>query len=331
MRKRERLERAIAGEAIDRVPVALWRHLPGDDQRAADLARSTVDFQNAYDWDFLRVMPAHTYLTIDYGIQDAWLGDDRGLREITRHVISRSLDWTQLRPLSPDRGAFAKLIECLSLICKEFAGQELPIILTIYSPLVQPTQIAGKTQFLKDLRTSPDRVRSGLNILSESCMRLLDALRHLPEIAGIFLVTHYASHDQLSEQEYREHGMMHLTNILEAIPAHWWLNMIQVQGQSPMLRLIGAAPAQVIIWDTRSGASDIARGKNLVNGAVGGGLNDWHDLHQGTPALLASTIRDAVHQSEARRFILTGSGDGYVTTPQSNFRAVRNIVNSLTI
>jgi hypothetical protein len=49
MDKRERLEKTIAGEATDRAPVALWRHWPGDDQRAADLARSVVEFQQTYD------------------------------------------------------------------------------------------------------------------------------------------------------------------------------------------------------------------------------------------------------------------------------------------
>ena len=43
--KRERLERTVAGEETDRVPVALWRHWPGDDQRAVDLAEATVAFQ----------------------------------------------------------------------------------------------------------------------------------------------------------------------------------------------------------------------------------------------------------------------------------------------
>ena len=40
MNKRERLEATVAGEPVDRVAVALWRHWPGDDQRAEDLARS---------------------------------------------------------------------------------------------------------------------------------------------------------------------------------------------------------------------------------------------------------------------------------------------------
>lgn len=34
----QRIEAAIAGQATDRVPVALWRHFPGDDQDAAKLA-----------------------------------------------------------------------------------------------------------------------------------------------------------------------------------------------------------------------------------------------------------------------------------------------------
>ena len=36
--KRRRVEAAIAGKAVDRLPVALWRHWPGDDQDAAALA-----------------------------------------------------------------------------------------------------------------------------------------------------------------------------------------------------------------------------------------------------------------------------------------------------
>ena len=45
--KRERLEKAIHGEEVDRVPVALWRHWPGDDQRPADLAEARLIFNVA--------------------------------------------------------------------------------------------------------------------------------------------------------------------------------------------------------------------------------------------------------------------------------------------
>jgi uroporphyrinogen decarboxylase len=55
MTKRERLEATVAGEPVDQVAVALWRHWPGDDQRAEDMARSTLDFQRLFDFDFIKV------------------------------------------------------------------------------------------------------------------------------------------------------------------------------------------------------------------------------------------------------------------------------------
>ena len=53
MTKRERLEATFAGEAVDRPPVALWRHWPVDDQYGDQLARASLDFQRTYDFDFI--------------------------------------------------------------------------------------------------------------------------------------------------------------------------------------------------------------------------------------------------------------------------------------
>jgi len=50
IRKRERLEATIAGEAVDRPPVALWRHWPVDDQRGDELARASLVFQHTFDF-----------------------------------------------------------------------------------------------------------------------------------------------------------------------------------------------------------------------------------------------------------------------------------------
>ena len=162
MRKRERLERAIAGEPVDRVPVALWRHWPGDDQRYADLARSTIDFQHDYNWDFVRVMPSRNYQVVDYGLQDEWEGHSRGIRCITKRPISRSLAWTELRPLSPQRGALAQQVQCLRLIGQALQSDTAPILQTIYSPFVQAAQLASSQKALRDMRARPDRLRSGL-------------------------------------------------------------------------------------------------------------------------------------------------------------------------
>ncbi|MCY4539917.1 MAG: hypothetical protein OXE52_17015 [Chloroflexi bacterium] len=331
MRKRERLERAVAGASVDRLPVSLWRHFPGDDQRSADLARSIVSFQREYDWDFVRVMPSNNFLVADYGIQDGWLGDRRGKRETQKFIIQRSLDWTEIRPLSPERGALAKHIQCMSLVNSDIGGDGIPVLQTIYSPMTQAAQIAGCARLLRDMRLRPDRLRSGLNALTESTLRFLEAIRTNPSIAGVFMVASLANYQLMSAFEYKAMAMPFNRAILDFIQPDWWLNAVQVQGPSPMYDLFAGAPVQLLNWDFSHDKSELLQMKLAFPGAVCGGLSDWEHLHQSTPALLQSAIRDILHHTEGQRLILAGSGDGFVTAPLSNLRAVRASVEKLAV
>jgi uroporphyrinogen-III decarboxylase len=50
MDKRERLQRTIAGEPVDRPPVALWRHWPVDDQTPEGLAEFATNVTNWHEF-----------------------------------------------------------------------------------------------------------------------------------------------------------------------------------------------------------------------------------------------------------------------------------------
>ena len=54
MNKKERIKAVLAGEPVDRPPVALWRHWPVDDQDAELLAERALEYQKRYDWDFIK-------------------------------------------------------------------------------------------------------------------------------------------------------------------------------------------------------------------------------------------------------------------------------------
>lgn len=328
MQKRERLERAIAGETVDRAPVALWRHWPGDDQRYADLARSSVGFQNDYNWDFLRLMPARAYQVVDYGVQDYWDGDARGIRKITKRVVNRSLDWTEIRPLSPTRGHLLQQAQCARLVSEALDGEGVPILQTVYSPLIQAAQMAGREKALRDMRVRPERLRSGLNQLTESAMRFLDTLKQMPGLAGVFLVTEFASHDCMSETEYRLSVLPHLRSILDGLPDHWWLNIVQVCGRAPMLSLFRTLPIQALNWNTGNDADSLSSARGEFRFAACGGLDNDEHLLKGTPTLIHDAIREALKQTESRRLIVSGSGAGRVNLPLSNMRAVRSGVEA---
>jgi hypothetical protein len=54
MTKTERLRATFSGQPVDRVPIAFWRHWPGDDQQPQSLARATLDYYRQFDWDVIK-------------------------------------------------------------------------------------------------------------------------------------------------------------------------------------------------------------------------------------------------------------------------------------
>lgn len=323
MNKRERLENTISGEPVDRVAVALWRHFPGDDQRAADFATATVAFQQMYDWDFVKVTPASSFCVSDYGVQDRWIGSLEGTREYTQRAVERSLDWTMLKVLDPERGALGRQLQTLALL-KEAFGEDVPYIQTIFSPLSQAKNIAGPELLLRHMRTDPDRVHTGLRILTENTLRFLDAMRK-SGISGIFYAVQHASYDLMSEEEYRTFGRPYDLEILEAA-SRWWFNFMHLHGSAPMFDLVADYPVQALNWHDQETEPNLAIGKSKFAGAVSGGLGRWDPVHNGTPIEIRDRARQAIQLTNGRRFILATGCVVMVTTPMSNLRAVRNAV-----
>ena len=322
MEKIERIQTTLAGDNPDRVPVMLWRHWPGDDQRTVDLARSIIDFQFQYDWDVICLATTSNYPVMDYGIFDTWDGDALGQRTITKSPVQTSLDWTNLRPLEPSRGSQGRQLEVLRRVSAAYREQGTPIIVPVYSPVDQAICLAGKSQFIHHMRTEPDRVRSGLNALTESTLRFLSALVEY-DIAGIYYIVH-ADLRMMSVPEYVDFGKPYDRKVLEGLSANWWLNLVQLEGDYPMLNLFFEYPIQGLGWNTETSGIDLAEGKLRFRNAVVGGLRRWEDMVQGTPSAIGQRLRDMIDMTANRRHILSCNGNIPITTPLSNIRAIRD-------
>jgi uroporphyrinogen decarboxylase len=59
--KIERVQAALRGEAVDRVPVSFWGHTFDREDSASALAQSTLAFNHTYDWDFIKVQARASY------------------------------------------------------------------------------------------------------------------------------------------------------------------------------------------------------------------------------------------------------------------------------
>ena len=154
MNKRERLLAASRRQAVDRIPIALWRHFPGDDQRAADLAQATIAFQDKYDFDFVKVSPSNSYAGEDWGAQTAFRGNMEGTRDYVERPVKQPSDWRKLQPLDVTKGALGRGLETLRLL-KSHWGENVPFIQTVFNPLMTARYLRGDTLWIADMREYP--------------------------------------------------------------------------------------------------------------------------------------------------------------------------------
>lgn len=323
MSKQERLMAAIGGEAVDRPPVALWRHFPGDDQRPGDLAQATVAFQRRYDFDFVKVTPASSFCIRGWEVQDRWVGSLEGTREYTAHPVQSPEDWHRLRPLDPTQGTLGAQLRCLRRIADELAGQ-VPFIQTIFSPLAQAKNLLGPGRLPVYVRRYPDALRAGLEAITETTVRFVTAACETG-IAGVFYAVQHAQYGLLGEEEYVAFGRPDDLRVLEAAQG-LWLNVLHLHGTDVMFDLLADYPVQVVNWHDRETWPSLAEAQSRFGGAVCGGLQRWEVVVQGTPDQVREQAADAIAQTGGRRFIL---GTGCVTpivAPTSNIRAAREAV-----
>jgi uroporphyrinogen decarboxylase len=323
MTKRQRLEAAIRGEAVDRPPVALWRHFPGDDQDPAALAVSTVAFQQQYDFDFIKVTPASSFCVWDWGAEDRWVGNQEGTREYTRHPVQTADDWHTLRELDPEQGALGGQLHCLDLI-HQAVGDEVPFIQTIFNPLSQAKNLVGKQSLCAQVREHPEAVLAGLETITATTVRFVEAAR-ARGIAGIFLAVQHASHELFTEEEYKVFGLPFDRRLLEAA-GDLWLNVLHLHGNRVMFDLLADYDVQVVNWHDRETPPTLAGGQQRFQGAVIGGLRQWETMLRGTPDDVRREAQDAIEQTDGRRFMLGTGCVTPITAPWANIRAARQAV-----
>ena len=200
MNHRERIERAIHREKVDHLPVSFWRHFPVDDQSAERLAGATIAYQEQFDFDLVKVSPSSSFCLQDWGAKDIWKGHSEGTRDYLAPVITKPEDWLNLKVLDPQKGRLGEQLECLKLI-KSKLNPNTPFIQSIFSPLAQAKNLAGKTDLQFYLRRYPEQFHAGLEVITESTSRFIEECLKIG-IDGLFYAVQYASFDLLSKEEF---------------------------------------------------------------------------------------------------------------------------------
>jgi uroporphyrinogen decarboxylase len=323
MNKRERVEAALRGADVDRVPISMWGHSYLKEWSAEELAEAMLANYRDYDWDYMKVNPRASYHVEDWGATQERSSDPNRGPTFTSFPVHEAGDWRRLRPLDPDRGALGEQLSALRQIRDGLRG-EAHFVQTIFSPLSVAKYLVGNdpTPVKRSIESDPDALRAGLEAITQTFATYAQACLEGGASGIFFATTGWASADQLTQEEYRRFGMEYDQRVLDAVAGHAPFNILHNCGTHLYFDLLEDYPVHAISWAaTLSGNPTLGEAQEHTSKAVMGGVSEKTTLPDGAPEQVAEEVRQAIAQTAGRRVLIAPGCSIPPRTPRENLAA----------
>lgn len=306
MSKIEILKAVLRGEELNPVPHAVWRHFPKDDLHADRLAEKQLNYLEKFDPVFMKVSPNGRYCVIDWGCEITFdTNKITGSPSCTSFRIEATDEWSTLEELEANDGMFGEQLQALKLI-NQGMKKRTPFVETVFNPLMVASKLVKSKELLvQSIRENPKEFHEGLRTITK-VMKDFSKQSIENGAAGIFLATQEATHDLLTEEEFKEFGLNYDLEILKAIENNSEFNIVHIHGENLMFELIAKNyPVQALNWHDQITAPSIAEASKIFEGALLGGIEEKEVLVNGSNEQITNQIKGVINSVNGRRLIIT--------------------------
>ena len=309
----ERVRAALKGDPVDRVPFCFWHHFKpeGSGERMAEL---TLEFfHRKFALDMVKIMPDLRY-------------------PVPEPAISGPADWARLPRLSLETPGFHEQVVCIRTLRAEL-GSDMPLILTLFSPLTMTFQFAGKETAIRHLRERPELFEQGLKTLAANERELVGAAIEAGA-SGIFFSCMGATNIDLTPEEYARFGRPYDLEVLAGAQGGW-LNIVHVhadpsqKGDTLYFDRFVDYPVAAMSWSDRLTGPSLREALTLTDACLMGGLDERGPLTTGGEGAIEQEMRDALEQTGGRRLILANGCSVPDETQEEWLHAARRLVDQL--
>jgi|SRR6266496_1853529 len=329
MNKKERVDAALRGDLVDRVPASMWGHDFEREWSVQGLTEAMVENFTRYDWDFLKVNPRASYHAEGWGAKYRSSGEKYKAPVCDEPRIKSTTDWKRLRPLEPDAGPLGEQLRVLQII-NHAVGYNAYFVQTIFCPLGVAMYLAGNKSepVLQTIREDRKALHAALRVITETFIAF--AIACLEQGAsGIFYATNkWASEGMLTADLYREFGEQYDLEFLDAIKSRSKFNILHNCGTHIYFDQLSSYPVQAINWgDTLEGNPDLREGKMRSGKAVMGGISAKTTIKSGSPDQVQEEVAQALELTGSRHFLLAPGCTISPETPAKNLAAIRRALS----
>lgn len=270
---RERVDRALRGEDVDRPPFTFWYHFrlhkfPGERHAAA-----TLGFHRRLRTDLVKVMSDYPY-------------------------PKAAGKWYELRV---EENPFPEQIRALEMIRDGLAG-EAHFVETLFNPWNFAEKLSSPKEVQKLKAEKPQVLLDALDAISKS--EVNHARRAIAAGAsGIFLAIGNAGNGVLSQADYRKFSEPFDRRVLEAV-GDAPLNVLHLHGDKVYFETFYSGwPATAINYSAHATGVAVAEVRRRFSGVLMSGLDEVN-FRGLTPAQLQEQWH-AAREAAGKRFILT--------------------------
>jgi uroporphyrinogen decarboxylase len=337
--KRERVEAALQGDTVDRVPVSAWRHFVPEERQADTLAQVILKHFYAFDWDWLKVNPRATYYAEAWGNRYNYDHYDSVLPEFIEGPVNSPADLDKIQPISPTSGVFGEQIELVRLIKSGIGGAHF--LQTLFSPLsvlalliARPkhhtvteavqAQYDGLRHYIEQ---EPAGVHAALQNIAATLALYAEATIEAGASGLFFAIVRLARQGILTEAEYEEFGRPYDQQVLRAVQGAPF-NLLHICGPAVYFDSVVKYPVHAVNWAAVGQHNPtVAEAKSLVPQALVGGVDEVHTLQEGTPEEVIAQSQAAIRATGGRHFLLTPGCGANESVSVANLHALRQAAN----
>jgi uroporphyrinogen decarboxylase len=244
MKSRDRVDRALRGEEVDRSPFTFWYHFGLEKEPPAKHAQATLDFHRKFRTDLVKVMSDFPY-------------------------PKPSGSWYQPKEES---NPFPAQIKALELI-RDGLGGEAYFVETIFNPWNVATKLSSKEEVLKLKSEKPQVLLDALSVIARSeanhAKRAVSA-----GASGVFLAIDNAQTGYLAPEEYAKFSEPFDRMVVDAVKTAP-LNLLHLHGDKVYVdRFLQGWNAAGINYSVHGTGIEIPNVRSKYSGLLMAGLDE---------------------------------------------------------
>ncbi len=268
--RKERIDRAMRGADVDRVPFSFWQHFR---LRTAEAhAEATLDFHRRYRTDLVKVMSEFPY-------------------------PKPAGKWYELRP---EANPFPQQIRALELIRDGLQGAAY-FIETVFNPWRVAQKLSSNEEVRKLKEEKPQALLDALEAITQSEINHA-RLALAAGAVGVFLSVDGAVAAELSPEEYAKFSAPFDQRILEAVSGAR-LNVLHLHVEPEYLGLFHGFPAAILNYSQRVSGIPMAEMRRQFGAVLAGGIDEVDYRALGLDELRGQW--EAASKAAGPKFILT--------------------------